>query len=720
MAPKPKKPPKKPGDYVARRPVGEGSIRLSPTYGVDFGDQSLWATSIVTAKAAAHAGKKYVKAVDLEEAISGIKINDSIHSASTIVVSFEDPDWKLIRSGFFDANADGRLDSMDVNYPLDSDLWWRCTQISINANRVSASIEMTFIERTVAYLLSKKGQAKTSRAKKTRAEFIGGLVGAVKVRKLHFHCEELHEKQEQERDKKKTDKTPSLLVIPTDSGGGNPRNTDAEAGAQKRKKKGVNWSKADVTIKGAKPDTEQTEAIEICMGVADRLHASAKAVKAMVVAGIGESSFRPSEVDRIYGTHKGVFQSGQIDQFDTEQQCTYFFKGGRSFLAGGAMGLVKSQPSLSVGTVAAKVEISDSAGPYYDGFAGEADKIIEAFGGAGAGTTPGDTGGEYRKQFNFEVGGPDHPGESYWEAMQRLAGDVKWALFVDGTHVYYDAETTLIRQKPAAYINRLDEAVVSFSSTWDQRNIASEASLDLICDPFEFRAGDTIKLIGFGPSSTGSSVRPPLPGRWLVAEIDRDRFDFVSTLRLVQPTKPGPEPQPQTGTHQAGEEDNSAGVVSDGVAKDIVEWAKAQVGTTEGSAKHQKWAGDLGYSTSLPWCSIFIGYGIKHSADLPLPLNPAYSGAWLDWSGGTEVSKSQIVPGDIVVFDWGDGGLTDHVALYVGGGQVIGGNQSNKVSRVPWNKARTVGVVHPHYTDAPSGGGVNRNKELSSEHGWGY
>jgi hypothetical protein len=77
MAPKPKKPPKKPGDYVSRRPVGYGSIRLSPTYGVDFGDQSLWATSIVTAKAAAHAGKKYVKAVDLEEAISGIKINDS-------------------------------------------------------------------------------------------------------------------------------------------------------------------------------------------------------------------------------------------------------------------------------------------------------------------------------------------------------------------------------------------------------------------------------------------------------------------------------------------------------------------------------------------------------------------------------------------------------------------------------------------------------------------
>jgi murein DD-endopeptidase MepM/ murein hydrolase activator NlpD len=373
----------------------------------------------------------------------------------------------------------------------------------------------------------------------------------VKAQKLYFHCEELHEKQEQEREKKKADKTPSLLVIPTDSGGGNPRNTDAEPGAQKRKKKGVNWSKADVTIKNAKPDTEQTDAIEICMGVADRLHASPKAVKAMVVAGIGESEFRPSAAEQIYGTHKGVFQSGQIDQFDTEQQCTYFFKGGRSFLAGGAMGLVKSQPSLSVGTVAAKVEISDGSAAYYDGFAGEADKIIEAFGGAGAGTTAGDTGGEYRKQYNFEVGGPDHPGESYWEAMQRLAGDVKWALFVDGTHVYYDAETTLIRQKPAAYINRLDETVVSFSSTWDQRNIASEASLDLICDPFEFRAGDTIKLIGFGPSSTGSSVTPPLPGRWLIAEIDRDRFDFVSTLRLVQPTKPGPEPQAQKGSHAA-------------------------------------------------------------------------------------------------------------------------------------------------------------------------
>jgi hypothetical protein len=652
MAPTQKKPPKTPKSYLEDRPTGEGAIRISPYWG-----------------------------------------NDTMTGGSTVTVSFEDPGWELIETGFFDANEDGKLDSIAVNYPAGSDLYWRCTQIGIQANRANASIEMVFMERTVAYLLSKHGPVKTSRAKRTRAEFLAGLVSQVKAAKLEFHCQQLSVAQEQEKDRRKKKKDDDKTRRPVDQAGHPAGAVVAPTDpTRKAKTKGIS-KKSDVTIKGAKPDDEQLKAIKTCMHVADKLKVSPKALKAMVVAGIGESSFRPSAGETIYGTHKGVFQSNQIPQFDTEAQCTHFLQGGRSFLAGGAIGLAKSHPEYSVGTIASKVEISDGQGSYYDGFAGEADKIISAYGGAGS---DDDTGTEYRKSYNFEVGGPDHPHETYWDAMQRLAQEVNWALFADGNSVFYDAETTLIRQVPAAYINRLDEAVVSFNANWDNRMIATEATLELICDPFEFRAGDVLKLEGFGPASTGSPVK--LPGRWLIDEVDRDRFEFVSTFRLKQPTDPKREPAPDTGSRD--ESDDKDDKTVSGAAKDLVEWAKDQVGTTEGSAKQQKWANELGYSASLPWCSIFIGYGMKHTTKLPLPGNPAYSGAWLQWSGGSRVNKSSIKPGDIVVFDWGDGGQTDHVALYVGDGDVIGGNQSNKVSRVPWNKAKTVGVVSPHYAEA--------------------
>jgi hypothetical protein len=43
----------------------------------------------------------------------------------------------------------------------------------------------------------------------------------------------------------------------------------------------------------------------------------------------------------------------------------------------------------------------------------------------------------------------------------------------------------------------------------------------------------------------------------------------------------------------------------------LAQWAKQYVGTREGSARQRKWANDLGYSASLPWCSIFTATGVE-------------------------------------------------------------------------------------------------------------
>jgi cell wall-associated NlpC family hydrolase len=130
----------------------------------------------------------------------------------------------------------------------------------------------------------------------------------------------------------------------------------------------------------------------------------------------------------------------------------------------------------------------------------------------------------------------------------------------------------------------------------------------------------------------------------------------------------------------------------------LVETADKYLGTNEGSNLQRRWANELGYSSYLPWCSIFVGQMLMEAYGWPrskLPGNPAYSGAWVSWSGGQRVNVSDRQPGDILVFDWGDGGLSDHVAIYAGGGQHVGGNQSDQVNRRSTPVGNIVSVIRP-------------------------
>lgn len=130
----------------------------------------------------------------------------------------------------------------------------------------------------------------------------------------------------------------------------------------------------------------------------------------------------------------------------------------------------------------------------------------------------------------------------------------------------------------------------------------------------------------------------------------------------------------------------------------LVAKAREYLGTNEGSALQRRWASNLGYSSYLPWCSIFVANmliesGICHESELP--ENPAYSGAWIGWDRGRRVNVSERRPGDLLIFDWGDGGLTDHVAICESAGVHIGGNQSNEVNEAPTPVGNLVAVIRP-------------------------
>jgi cell wall-associated NlpC family hydrolase len=148
-----------------------------------------------------------------------------------------------------------------------------------------------------------------------------------------------------------------------------------------------------------------------------------------------------------------------------------------------------------------------------------------------------------------------------------------------------------------------------------------------------------------------------------------------------------------------------------GNAAQMIRWAKAVVGTQEGSGRQARWAREAGVAATAPWCSVFIAAGLRRMG-VAAPSNPGYSGTWLEgWSGGTNLHTTNLRkarPGDLIIFDWGDGGITDHVALYIGNGKVIGGNQSNEVSIASVERGAIVGIVRPHYPKARRRGRTGR------------
>jgi hypothetical protein len=607
------------------------AIHIDSRFGVDLNDRDIWARNINAAKA--KKGKKVPGSFKLEAAITNIHIQDTIRGSSSVTISVSDPTSKLIDSKFFDADADGKLDPIDVNYPVGSELWWRCTQVNPTYTGSGCTIELVFMERAAVHMMSHHGPLKTSRGKRTRAQFIKMLCDSVKAGGgIDFHSKELGTKQPQE--KKKPEKK-----------------------RKKEKDGGINPD-ADLTVKGHKASVGQIKQAERALDAAsaDDVDAPELAVVAMMCAAIGESELSAIP-NRGGSNYWGVFQ-GNKDVFeidDTEGMARCFQKGGKGFQGGGAIKLAHDHPRWSPGLIALTVEGSRSnfasaaaAENFYQQHEKEAREFIDAYGGGGGFV------GHYRQQYNFEVGSTDDPNETFWDAASRLASQVNWPFFLDGQDAYFDNEMTLIRQKAAGVIRRNDAAVIGASGVWDMRQIATSFELTLICDPFKFRAGEVLKLEGFGSCSTGSTAKPARPGFWLIEEIDRERFEIFSRFTLKQPERPKREPRSEVvsrahkdfagGDIQPG--DTPYDIINkivlpmsraNGVPRTVEQNTIANLahGPTQGGNRsdHQgppkvAWAADMGMGTSHPTPQMdALARALIEKFDLPaLPSPNATSG----------------------------------------------------------------------------------------------
>ena len=598
---------------------------------------------------------------DLEAkgALVGLQLARTIEGGSTVTMTLRDPNGRV-----FSERARRVKDLSDLSRaaarraykrdPVEVDEGWnpilapdvigRAMEVELDGVvfrlvqvRYASSnqeLTLTFEDRIVYWLKRKHGPKRANRAQCTRAQFVLSLLREVRARNYRFVCPELSRTQPVDKPKVQAQAAAGwgrrgLLraQVAATSVGAQP--TRAETGADADTASGL-APNARVLVKGRVATPEQRRIGSIVMGVADAEEASEKARLALMEACIVES-----EVQNLTGGHstsQGVLQllastaSGiGISARDPAACAREFLRNGFwRHRPKGAMELVKAYPTWSAGKVAQ--ETQGSAYPErYDQVRADAQTWLDAWkGGTGASANTWQT-----RRYQFAR----NSDENSWEAMQRLASEVAWRLFVVGNSVYFMSETQLYARRPRYEIRPEDPAVVDLAYDIDWGKPTSEASLTVALDRWGAPPGSVVVLSGWGPPD----------GRWLVTSVSRDWFSPTATVALKQPGKAQLEPaneRSQRATNAAGASGSGTDVDSGSKAGQVYEAARrisqrgypytwggghARAGTADGGTGRDP---GPGYDCSGSVCAALAAAGMGYRIGGPVDVSGTMASSW--------------------------------------------------------------------------------------------
>ena len=173
-------------------------------------------------------------------------------------------------------------------------------------------------------------------------------------------------------------------------------------------------------------------------------------------------------------------------------------------------------------------------------------------------------------------------------------------------------------------------------------------------------------------------------------------------------------------------------------AQDVIDIAASQIGYSrwtdpQAGTKYGRWyAGLTGESyygqSGVPYCAMFVSWVFDQAkvecAGLPGAYCPSMLQTALD--DGATVSLANARMGDVVYFDWGSDGESDHVGIVVANygsyyetiegntSDTSSGSQSNGgvVARKNRSLGTVSGVVRPYYGQSDGGGTVSGKLEI--------
>jgi CHAP domain len=618
--------------------------------------------------------KRNVPSLDVANSLVSATVSLTITGASQLTIGIHDPKGRLERSGFFDRDDNGRLDS--ISMMLDG-LRFRLVKTA----RDGTTYSLTFEDEVWALLRAHRKHISSSRNALTRAQFIERMVREVKLRDIPYYAPE--------KGRKQPVKAPDFPDTKPSGG-----SSGFDQGTK-------------FTIAGSRADPQQMREVATAMGVADQEDVAQESIVrlAMLVAGIGESGFRniPNAGGSPYG---GVFQALKTRHMSTEEQARAFLKGGQGFQAGGAIAAHRSNPGWSPGTIAYHVEGdrsnfgSDAAAEhFYQQHHDEAAKIASLWNGGDGGASTHEA--VRVKSYRFTRGQPGQT-ENTVQCATRLADEVKWRFFSVGGIVYFTSDYELISHAADLVFDGFDApgllALPSYE--WDHRKLYGECTLTVSANAWGVRPGSVVKL-----QSMGS-----IDGAWIVETFDFDLFNSkVATVTLVKPTKPAKEPAPELFTVAVGDGapgGGSSGGGGSGGAADAVAWARGRIGHYAESMGWNRGAelDDLERKFGMvgqPWCAIFATTAVVMGG-ASRQVRTAAVAQINQWAsegshGYQRGSRATPLPGDLITFG------NDHVGLVekVSGNSIntIEGNTSaGKVARVTRLKG-SGRIVRPDYPE---------------------
>ena len=575
--------------------------------------------------------------------IGDVSISRKMDGASELGFTLSDPDGEIRRSRFLTEATRFSIDELGF--------------VLVQVSKSGQDLSLTAEDAVVYRLRQKKGPKKAYRDQVTRAQFAKSLVREI-GKDVRFVSPELNKIQPIAGSKSRTTTS---------------RQVDAD------RESGIPSNATGLTVKGAAANATQKRVADEIIRAALPYNPPHRALVALLCAATHESvmgtlGMTPATITD--GTSVGILQALTSNiSVENAQSIPYNV---RRFLVepwtgtslGGAIKQAKA--GRSIGDICTSIQ-GNSTGDVFSQWKDEAQKWIEAYQGGG-----GSTSITVTERYAFQVG----KNENYWDALKRLAEEVNWRCFVVGKSVYFIAEPTLFQSRRRMILDEDSRGVESIDWDIDSGKRADSATVAARVANWQAPPGSVVVL---------DKSQGPARGRWLVETIDGSLNLPDVSIELKRPSKPKPEPAAETSTRTVEGEQGASG---SGGADQAVRWAKSVVGTAQGSSQYNTWMSAVGGTD--PWCSFWIGYIMREVCGLSCS-SFGHSSYWLTWSGAERVSESSIKPGDIVVYDWGNGGDTDHVALYVGGGNRIGGNESDAVRENPASLSSAVGIVRPKY-----------------------
>lgn len=450
--------------------------------------------------------------VNITDQIVQVRPTGTMEGAPTLTVELNDPEWLIANADILDLDANGRLDHVETKYNGE---WYRLVEVSPR----NEALTLTFEHRVVAILRKYKKPKKHRRVPGyTRAMFLKSLVQEARGdgNAIAFYSPRLHQQQQ---------------IAKGQIARAEPDTTGTRGFGKKGR---------SLTVKGKKASKKQLKNAEVALGIADaHLSNTQGLIRWRVYMALMEALITESSVTNLVG---GDADSGGILQVrrsvhknvnvrDIEQVVTLFLTKGFAG-RGGAITLANTTTKKPHEIAQAVQGSAFSDGSNYKSHEVEAKEWVKSYHNI---TDPDELSTETSVDgaYYFSRGGPTNGDEDSWDAMNRLASEVNWRVFVKGNTVYYVEDVDLYKQRPVATFSRLSPRVIDVEFDWDEGKPVNTASL--VVQRNDLRHGSTVELTDCGPAST----------RWLVWETQGDRVGGYSTLNLRTPQAPKKEPAPE-------------------------------------------------------------------------------------------------------------------------------------------------------------------------------